>query len=383
MTLLHIIGEDISRIVPLLYAYKEQAKRHLLLCDDDRHNVSRAKILQKGMRYYSDTHHLDWTVEIIKVNEDSYENMVQQVDEVCMPKDELWLNITDGYPAMAVLLSNYVHECGGKVVSYDHFDNDLHIIGSDGTMYTYPLDSKIDIESYLSLLDYRIISKSNMNLVKQRKKKVFDLYKDEEAYTKVKKALVRQMHDPEYRFDFTPYEDTLQILQSLKIVNSKGKLIRHQQKVLQGDLLEEYLYWQCHTLEPDDVMLGVKIDLEASKNTHPYPKLFNEFDLLIMNDNRLYTVECKFSDGLDGLDVVYKYDSIIDYFGSASKAIIVNISKSSKVPYMGMNSSKNFSHSTLRRARRSNIAIYHETKVDVVKFQNLVKAFFHIKRESD
>jgi hypothetical protein len=126
-------------------------------------------------------------------------------------------------------------------------------------------------------------------------------------------------------------------------------------------------------------MVGVKIDLEGSKVTHPYPKLFNEFDVLIMQNNRLCTIECKFSDGLKGLDVVYKYDGIIDYFGNASKALIANISSRIKEPYMGMNSSSNFSHSTLRRARMSGIAVYHESKVDVIKFQNTVRNFFNIK----
>jgi len=90
-------------------------------------------------------------------------------------------------------------------------------------------------------------------------------------------------------------------------------------------------------------------------------------------------VECKFSQHLEGLEFVYKYDAIIDYFGKASKAIIANISSKHKETYMNTKASSNFRHSTLRRARLAGVAVYHETHVNVTKFQNLVRNFFHIQ----
>jgi hypothetical protein len=102
-----------------------------------------------------------------------------------------------------------------------------------------------------------------------------------------------------------------------------------------------------------------------------------------MHQNRIYTIECKYATHLEGLELIYKYDAIIDYFGEASKAILLNISNKPKERYLGMKSSSNFRHSALRRARRSNIEVYHESQVDVAEFQSLVKSFFHLGGEDE
>jgi hypothetical protein len=175
-------------------------------------------------------------------------------------------------------------------------------------------------------------------------------------------------------------KDMLETLCNLKIVDAHYNLIRNQQKVLQGDLLEEYMFWLCEALNPDDIMMGVKIDFEDEKSEpHAQYRVMNEFDILMMHNNRIYTVECKFSKHLEGLEIIYKYDAIIDYFGKASKAIIANISSKPKESYMGSKVSGNFKHSTLRRARLAGVSVYHESQVNVIKFQNLVQNFFHIK----
>jgi len=133
-------------------------------------------------------------------------------------------------------------------------------------------------------------------------------------------------------------------------------------------------------LNPDDIALGVKIDFDdIAREPEAQKRVVNEFDILMMHNNRIYTVECKLSQQLEGLEFVYKYDAIIDYFGKASKAIIANVSSTPKESYMNTKTSNNFRHSTLRRARMAGIAVYHESQVNSIKFQNLVRNFFHIR----
>ena len=81
------------------------------------------------------------------------------------------------YPAITILLSDLVRKEGGKILSYDHFDNDLHIIDSDGDMTTEKLAGKIDVESYLMLLDYSIVSKTTVKQLSSRKTHIMELYK--------------------------------------------------------------------------------------------------------------------------------------------------------------------------------------------------------------
>ena len=380
MTLLSIVGEDISRITPILYAYKNQIKQHVLLCDDEPANHERAKTLQKGMQKFSATHSLGWYIKIITTNEDSASDIKATAQKQFDKSETLWLNVTDGYPAVTILLSDLVRKEGGKILSYDHFDNDLHIIESDGRMETTKLSSKIDIESYLTMLNYEIVSKQTKADLSKRKKHIFELYKKETLFKKVRNALVSKSLGHAYDFDLSMSKDILETLHSLKIVDNNYNLIRSQQKVLQGDLFEEYIFWLCEALNPDDILMEVKIDFDDKRQEpEDQKRVMNEFDILIMHNNRIYTVECKFSQQLEGLGFVYKYDAIIDYFGKASKAIIVNISSTHKEAYMNTKASSNFRHSTLRRARLAGIAVYHETQINVTKFQNLVRNFFHIQ----
>ena len=380
MTLLSIVGEDISRIIPVLYAYKDQIKQHILLCDDDPSNHERAKTLQKGMQKFSAKHSLGWYTKIITTNEDSASDIKTTAQKQFNDNTELWLNATDGYPAITILLSDLVRKEGGKVLSYDHFDNDLHIIEPDGSMVTEQLASKIDIESYLTMLDYAIRSKQTKSDLSARKNHIFELYKKESLFKKVRNALVAKSLGHPNNFDLSMSGDMLETLYNLKIVDKKYKLIPSQQKMLQGDLFEEYVFWLCEELNPDDILMGVKIDFDDKKQEpEDQKRVMNEFDILIMHNNRIYTVECKFSKNLEGLEFVYKYDAIIDYFGKASKAIIANISSKPKETYMNTKSSSNFRHSTLRRARLAGVSIYHETQINVIKFQNLVRNFFHIR----
>ncbi len=376
MTLLSIIGEDVSRIIPVLHAYKDQIKHHILLCDDDLANHERAKELQKGMQNFSAKHSLGWYTKIITTDEDSASDIKESASTQFSDEADLWLNVTDGYPAMTVLLSDLIRKEGGNVLSYDHFDNDLHIIGSDGNMETKPLPTKMDLDAYMTLLNYKM-EKKNKNDLMPRKQYIMNLYKNEKKFVKVRKALLNLYHGNIDGYDFSEYSSVLTDLRALNVIGQENRITSKTKQMIEGDLLEEYLFWLCEALHFDDIALGAEIDFDDPKReASEYRRVTNEFDVLMIHNNRIYTVECKFKNDLSGRDMIYKYDAIIDYFGNASKAIIANISNKYKEDYIGMKQSDNFSHSSLRRARMSGISVYHESQVDVIKFQNLVQNFF-------
>ena len=379
MTLLSIVGDDISRIVPLLYAYKDQIKHHILLCDDDPSNYERAKVLQKGMQKFSAKHHLGWYTKIISTNEDSATAIKEVAQNQFSDNGELWLNATDGYPAITILLSDLVRKEGGKILSYDHFDNDLHIIEPNGSMLTEKLATSIDLASYVTLLNYTIVDKTEKSDILSRKKSILELYKKESLFKKVRQTLVARSLGQKNDFDLSMSKDILYLLRDIGIVNDDLKLIRSKQKEIQGDLYEEYVFWLCESLNPDDILMGVKVDFDDDiYEPNDHYRVKNEFDILMTHNNRIFTVECKFSKDLEGLEFIYKYDAIIDYFGKASKAIIANISSKPKEPYLNSKTSGNFRQSTLRRGRMAGIAVYHESQMNSIKFQNLVQNFFKI-----
>jgi len=380
MTLLSIVGEDISRIIPLLYTYQDKFKHHVLLCDDDASNHARAKSLQKGMMRFSAINRLGWYVQIVTTNEDSASQIEMVANKQFKHKGELWLNATDGYPAMTILLSDIVRKEGGKVLSYDHFDNDIHIIESNGKMLTEQLSGSMDLESYLTLLNYKIVDKQTKKELMVRKEIILELYKDENKFIKIRQEILNYYFHKSSDSSYKKESELVELLKELNILDHNFELISSQQKALQGDLFEEYIFWLTEALSPDDIAMSVKIDFDDELNEPEARKrIYNEFDILLMNKNRIYTIECKFSKNLEGLEFIYKYDAIIDYFGKASKAIITNISSHPKQHYIGSKASRNFNHSTLRRARLAGVSVYHESEVDVIKFQSLVRNFFKMQ----
>ena len=377
MKLLSIIGEDTSQLVPVLYAYKDKFDHHILLCDTS--TLTRAKSLVKGMRRFSNIHKLSWQIDIQTIDENSLNQVAKQVQKSLGIFQSCWLNITDAYPMLALLMTNLIQECGGQVISYDHFTNTLHFIDNKQNITCETLLLKIDLESYMMLLGYSIVEKQTKKELLPNKSNIMALYKKLSLFKKVRKALIDQHFGHKVSFDLARSTDILNLLHDMGILDEHKKLIPKKQKVLQGDLFEAYIFWLCEALHPDDIAMGVKIDFD-DKTQEPLAqqRIHNEFDILLMHNNRVFTVECKFSTHLDGLEMVYKYDAIIDYFGKSSKAIIANISSKPKESYLGMKSSSSFQHSTLRRARLSGIHIYHESQVNVAKFQSLVQSFFHI-----
>ncbi|MEA1953569.1 MAG: DUF1887 family CARF protein [Campylobacterota bacterium] len=379
MTLLSIVGEDISRIIPVLYAYKNKIKQHVLLCDDDPSNHERAKTLQRGMQKFSAKHSLGWYTKVIITDEDSAADIKEVAQKQFSHENELWLNATDGYPAITILLSEMVRKEGGKVLSYDHFDNDLHIIEPDGTMKCKQLKSCIDVENYLLMLNYKIKKISKRKQLVTRKKSVIKLFKKERDFKKVRKSVVQEYLGHNTKLKKNHFPEIFSELKKLGILKSDGTIKKSQIKTIQGDLLEEYIFWLTDEVGFDDMALGVQIDFDnASKEPQPQRRVVNEFDILMTHKNRLYTIECKFKNEMDGLGMIYKYETIINYFGRAAKAMVLNISKGDKEPYLDTKTSPNFAHSALRRARMSGIGIYHESSVDTIKLQNYIRNFFRL-----
>jgi hypothetical protein len=147
---------------------------------------------------------------------------------------------------------------------------------------------------------------------------------------------------------------------------------------LEGTLFEEYVFWLCEKMGFDDIALGVKIDFDQGNETEQQNRIMNEFDILMTYNNRIHTVECKMVRLLDGLEYVYKYDGLIDILGSGSKAILLNVSKQEIEAYQSTKISKNSHPSAIRRARISDIEIYHDTHVNPIVFSSLLRNFLNL-----
>jgi len=371
MKLVSIVGDDISRLVPVIYAYRKQITEHILVCD--RTSVSHAQRLARGLkRLAKHTSTLSWRVRVEQIDASDLLGVAPALRGSIGTFLDVTLVITDAYVMLALLLGEAVHAEGGEVISYDPFSNKLHFFDAGHKLSCTKLAPRLHLEQFLILMGYKILSQQTRETLAHRRVHIERLYTDPHRFKRLRLALLRG----EEGFNYKPYKDLLDTLDALDITH-RGKLRRGQDKALAGDLFEEYVFWLCEGLGMDDIAMGVQIDFDAS-TLHPQDKyhISNEFDILIMHQNRIYTIECKYAKHLDGLEYVYKYDAIIDYFGDTAKAIILNISNKPKQPYLQMHVSSNFKGSTLRRAKRSDIHIYHESVLKPKEFQQVVREFF-------
>ena len=380
MRMVSIIGDDISQLVPVMYAYRRECREHWLVCD--RADVDQARRLARGMARFANQYQLDWQVTIRTIDAADPAAGAADAASALGAMGDVWFHATDAPAMFALIFGRRIAGEGGRILSYDHETNTLCRLDASGeAVETSPLRDSLNLHDFLTLLNYRITSRSTRSDLAPRREQVEALYRHASRFRKLRYALLHPDQRP--HFSFAPYRDLLAILSNLGIVRGE-RLIPSRQKELSGDLFEEHVFWAVEGLGVDDIALGVKIDFDdpTDESTAQY-RVYNEFDILLMHANRIYTIECKFSTHLDGLKLVYKYDAIIDYFGRAARAILLNISSKPKEPYLGMHRSANFPHSTLRRARRSNIHIHHVSRFDPEKFQTVARSFFHIGGDDD
>ncbi|MFW2525408.1 Card1-like endonuclease domain-containing protein [Aliarcobacter butzleri] len=133
----------------------------------------------------------------------------------------------------------------------------------------------------------------------------------------------------------------------------------NKEQFVKGSIFEEYIYWLIKdNFDVDDIMTGVIVQFDKDVN--------NEIDILIMKDNHLHTIECKFTDNFKTSEYLYKTDSIINYIDDDSKGMILSVGN------------KNIGHQDLARAKNDNINFYAVKEFDKIDFLSKVKSWFNV-----
>jgi hypothetical protein len=157
------------------------------------------------------------------------------------------------------------------------------------------------------------------------------------------------------------------------ILSDMGKL--NNIAFIQGTVFEEYIY---HLIDDnfdfDDVMTGVRIEFENNFE--------NELDILMIKNNHLHTIECKFVNFLNGEHYIYKTNSIIDYLDDDGKAMILSIGgENTKVLKTG-NKKTQFTKGDKSRAENGNIKIFQSKTFDEELFLKSVSKWFDVQISS-
>lgn len=374
MILITLLGDDLSNLTPVIYEYKNQITQHIIVHDDAKDDVRRAKQLHNAFNRFSKVNNLKWNSESYILDEDSKNDIVRVYHTIrARNEGEIVLHSTEGFASLALVLSNIVLSDGGKVITYDSLENELNTI--HGTSLTRSkLTSRLGVNDYLDLLNYRILDVQRAQILKSRKDTVLSIFKHYDRFMILREAL-RSFDE---KFNYAPHKDLLDLLYEINIVDESRRLIPSQKMTLEGTLLEEYTFWLCEEMGFDDIVLGAKIDFDQDEKLHDAHHVKNEFDILMTHNNRIYTIECKMQHNLEGMSLVYKYDGLIDILGEGSKAILLNVANKQMEQYNYTKISENFRPCAIRRARMNNIEVYHDTHINTIAFTNMVRNFFNL-----
>ena len=355
MTLISILGDFHSSVLPIFFEFKDKIKKHIIIYDDSRYDQEQLKRLLSGQNQFltyfeDDGKNLNFELISIKIDEDDYENILKTYASIIQstknPRD-IYLNATDGLSSVSIVLSNNLLQDGANVLSYDRYANTYNIHTSEG-MNKFKITNNIDIKNHLKLVGYNILGFTNRFELQNRKSIILKLTSD---LTDYKSFIDLLQNTPiEYIKGFDHYKT---LLASIDKLNDKV--------FIQGTVFEEYIYHLIKdNFDFDDVMTGVKVEFNTD--------FMNELDILMIKDNHLHTIECKFVNSLDGEHYVYKTNSIIDYLDNDGKAMILSIGADNVRVTKSSNKKVQFSKGTLARAKNGNIRVHQSKSFDETKF---------------
>jgi len=357
MTLVSIISKD-KAFIPLLYHFKDQVKTHILVYDIAEEDTEIALDARDGLKKLAQIYNLDYEIKLMPLDEDSKKDF-SRVYEKLQKYNDLALNVAEADSLVVIMLSAFIMKMGGKVFSYDKFDNTFNELFNKNC--TLKKAKNLKLIDYLTLLNYEIEKKKTAQDIVKYKNAVLELFKNYPVFLNQRKALKHNRLKSKY------YEN---LFKKAGVIEDKKNIHR-----LSGEIFEEFVFWNLIQLDIDDIWLNVKIISEKEDGE----TIKNEFDILMIKDNRIYVVECKFGNlFINPSELVYKSDSLLSLFGEDARGIIFYINMALKYK-----SSKEYiSKNILIRALENNIFIFQDFRPNFKKFFYLINKRFNIKRRA-
>ncbi|UCN01264.1 DUF1887 family protein [Sulfurimonas sp. SWIR-19] len=277
MTLVSIIGDFHSSVLPVFYEFQNKIKAHIIVYDDARSDTLKAHKIYKGTKRFIQEKKIPIKSYLLKIDEDSQhdlESIKDNILAICEDGSEIVINATDGLANIALYLSSKLLSQGVKFIIYDRFDNSYNLLDEKG-MKSYAIEHSMKINEHFMLKDIEIVSQENLDFARSIEQELVNFFEG--------------CHGEKYLYK--------------KYFSSNDKISKTQN----GFLYEYYIYNLIKGLNYDDIALGVKIvDTYSQTNA-----VYNEFDLLIMKENHLHMIECKFIDPLENkVELLYKLDSV-------------------------------------------------------------------------
>jgi len=367
MTLITIINNDLHTLIPIIFEFKNKIKKHILVYDEAKLEKSLVKKLKKGIHKVNVYYNLKQDIELIEVDEDNKKDMIQLQQSLKLVSDNLYLNAAQSDIALVVILSGYILQHNGIVLSYDKYDNTYNEIRQDG-FTNHNIKHNLKLDDYFSFMGYKKISSKDPNEFEGKESHINYLFKTPQKLF-LSTLLIRKQK--------IKYLDlaSRNALLALGIIDKK---LNFTKKKGFGELFEEFIYLKLKRYNFDDIQMSVEIIFDEQLG------VLNEFDIIAIKNNHITIIECKWGSLFSANDIIYKLDSILENFGDDSKGLIVNIQQNYDPTYDNERVLKKvFSKSSYSRATYNNLEIYSDYLYNDLLFSELVEDFIGVELLND
>lgn len=372
MELLTIVHRNKIDYLPIIYAFSDEITRHILFFDHAKEERGLAQELKGSIERFNEKYGLKTEIKLIEIDEDSKKDM-EQIAQVFRGKSEnIALNGAGADTALFTVLSSIILSNDGRVLAYDKEDNSYNIITKNGFV-NKKIKRSMNLEDSLMLMGDRILEEIPKNEILKHQKELELLFSDVKRMFKIRFLLKTKRTKELYR----RYPKMVEALKVLKIVDENGAILGQEGFVRFGYLFEEFIYVSLEPFDFDDVKVGVKIEFDKEQVAYRNIRVINEFDILIIKENKIGFIECKLGDSSDPLSTVYKSDSIMEYFGESASSMILNMERNKQAHQK--NPKGNFGESVIYRAKTKSVTIYNAFDFSKNSFRSKIKEAFGVE----
>ena len=369
MELITIVHPNRDDYISIIFEFKDKVNKHILVYDKSDNEY--AKELKKAINKLNKVYNLKSKIEILQIDEDSKSDLLNALKNIKVTQDS-YLNGAGADIALFVFLSSFILQNNGKVLAYDIADNSYNIITKNGFV-SKNIENLMSIDDYITLNNDTIISEANIAPMLKHKDSLELLFKNVTKLYELYRLIMKQ-DILKIEFD---YKDLAKALIELEIIDS-GYNLKVAGNFL-GYLLEEYILLNVIDFDFDDIKCSAIISFDQMQVKNNNIEIKNEFDILVIKDNKMGFIECKMGVSSNAIETVYKSDSIMEYFGEYAKSIIVNLQNSKDKRFQ---SHLQYKDGIKFRAKTKNISIYNDYNFNKKEFEKLLINTFKVKKEN-
>jgi hypothetical protein len=368
MILVSIIGDFHSSVLPVFYNFKDEITKHVLVYDDSKRDVVSAKGVSKGIERFIQKNNLDILELNYKLDEDSMKSLdrcAKYILSLSQDATDIYINTTDGYSTLSTVLNHKLFEKDVNFIAYDMYDNQYNLLNKEG-LKTFDIKNNLNIKEHFLLKGYLVESSPMIHFAKKNEKnikKLFEKLKNEyDVFRKADENLYPKISDLRGKYQ--------KIKNIILEMDSTFATYPIKNALFTGGFFECYIYLLVKDMDYDDIEIGMKIS-RWYKNS----EISNEFDILVMKNNHLNMIECKYKNFIKLEELVYKYTALSNIIDEDGKMAIITKKAPKYNKDIDLDKTKGKFY---KRGRLSNIFFYGAVENNVIKFQKEIKELFDI-----